>query len=104
MNEYNSKTEEEVISETEDEVKEPPMYKVLLHNDNYTTMEFVVEVLMLIFNKSPEESVRIMLNVHQKGIGVCGVYTYELSETKVNTVKALAGENGFPLKCTMEQE
>jgi ATP-dependent Clp protease adaptor protein ClpS len=80
------------------------MYKVLLHNDDYTTMEFVVEVLMLVFNKPPEEAVEIMLNVHQKGIGICGVYTYEVSETKVNTVQDLARQNGFPLKCTMEEE
>ena len=104
MSEYNSETEEEVISETRDEIDEPSMYKVLLHNDDYTTMEFVVEILMLVFNKSPEEAVEIMLNVHQKGIGICGVYTYEVSETKVNTVHDLARENGFPLKCTMEEE
>jgi len=104
MNEYNSETEEEVISETRDEIDEPPMYKVLLHNDDYTTMEFVVEILMVVFKKSPDESVEIMLNVHKKGIGICGVYTYEVSETKVNTVHTLARENGFPLKCTMEEE
>ena len=104
MSEYSPETEEEVISETRDEIDEPPMYKVLLHNDDYTTMEFVVEILMLVFNKTPEEAVEIMLNVHQKGIGICGVYTYEVSETKVNTVHDLARENGFPLKCTMEEE
>jgi len=104
MSEYNSETEEEVISETRDEIDEPSMYKVLLHNDDYTTMEFVVEILMLVFNKSPEEAVEIMLNVHQKGIGICGVYTYEVSETKVNTVHDLARDNGFPLKSTMEEE
>jgi len=104
MSEYSPEIEEEVISETRDEIDEPPMYKVLLHNDDYTTMEFVVEILMLVFNKSPEEAVKIMLNVHQKGIGICGVYTYEVSETKVNTVNDLARENGFPLKCTMEEE
>jgi ATP-dependent Clp protease adaptor protein ClpS len=104
MSEYSPETEEEVISETRDEIDEPPMYKVLLHNDDYTSMEFVVEILMLVFNKPPEEAVEIMLNVHQKGIGICGVYTYEVSETKVNTVHDLARENGFPLKCTMEEE
>ena len=104
MNEHSPEMEEEVISETRDEIDEPPMYKVLLHNDDYTTMEFVIEIMMLVFKKSPEESVEIMLNVHQKGIGICGIYTYEVSETKVNTVKAFARENGFPLKCTMEQE
>ena len=104
MNEHSPETEEEVISETSDEIDEPPMYKVLLHNDDYTTMEFVVEILMLVFNKTPEEAVEIMLNVHQKGIGICGVYTYEVSETKVNTVHDLARDNGFPLKSTMEEE
>jgi len=104
MSEYSPETEEEVISETRDEIDEPPMYKVLLHNDDYTTMEFVVEILMFVFNKPPEEAVKIMLNVHQKGIGICGVYTYEVSETKVNTVHDLARQNGFPLKCTMEEE
>ncbi|MBW1726128.1 MAG: ATP-dependent Clp protease adapter ClpS [Deltaproteobacteria bacterium] len=104
MSEYSPETEEEVISETRDEIDEPPMYKVLLHNDDYTTMEFVVEILMLVFNKPPEEAVEIMLNVHQKGIGICGIYTYEVSETKVNTVHDLARQNGFPLKCTMEEE
>ena len=104
MNEHSPEIEEEVISEIRDEIDEPPMYKVLLHNDDYTTMEFVVEVLMLVFNKPPEEAVEIMLNVHQKGIGICGVYTYEVSETKVNTVHDLARQNGFPLKCTMEEE
>ncbi|MGA8178876.1 MAG: ATP-dependent Clp protease adapter ClpS [Desulfobacterales bacterium] len=103
-NGYGPDLEEEIISEIRDEIDEPSMYKVLLHNDDYTTMEFVVEILMLVFKKSPEEAVEIMLNVHQKGIGVCGVYPYEVSETKVKTVDALARENGFPLKCTMEKE
>ena len=104
MNEHSPEIEEDVISEVRDEIDEPPMYKVLLHNDDYTTMEFVVEILMLVFNKTPEEAVEIMLNIHQKGIGICGVYTYEVSETKVNTVDSLAREHGFPLKCTMEEE
>lgn len=104
MSEYSPEIEEEITSEIRDEVEEPPMYKVLLHNDDYTTMEFVVEILMLVFNKPSEEAVLIMLNVHHKGIGICGVYTYEVSETKVNTVHALAREWGYPLKCTMEKE
>ena len=104
MNEYDPALEEEILSETRDKIDEPFMYKVLLHNDDYTTMEFVVEILMLVFKKSPEEAVKIMLNVHHKGIGVCGVYPYEISETKVKTVESLARENGFPLKCTMEKE
>ncbi len=104
MNEYSPEVEEEVTHETKDEVREPSMFRVLLHNDDYTTMEFVVEILIIVFNKSPEEAVEIMLNVHRKGIGMCGVYTYEVSETKVNIVHVLARENGFPLKCTMEKE
>jgi ATP-dependent Clp protease adaptor protein ClpS len=104
MNDYIPEIEEEADSDVKDDVREPPMYKVLIHNDDYTTMEFVVEVLMLIFNKSPEEAVGIMLNVHRKGIGICGVYTFEVSETKVNTVHSIARQNGFPLKCTMEKE
>jgi ATP-dependent Clp protease adaptor protein ClpS len=100
----NPELEEDVVSETRDEIDEPSMYKVILHNDDYTTMEFVVEILMLVFKKTPEEAVKIMLNVHQKGIGICGVYPFEVSETKVKTVDALAKENGFPLKCTMERE
>ena len=95
---------EDVQTRTRRHVKEPNLYKVLLHNDDYTTMEFVVEILMTVFNKSIEESTRIMLNVHQKGIGVCGIYTYELAETKVDTVERLARANDFPLKCSMERE
>jgi len=96
-NGYSPELEEDVISEVGDDIDEPSMYKVLLHNDDYTTMEFVVEILMIVFK-------RIMLNVHHKGIGICGVYTYEVSETKVNAVHALGRQHGFPLKCTMEKE
>ncbi|MDH4206566.1 MAG: ATP-dependent Clp protease adapter ClpS [Desulfobacteraceae bacterium] len=104
MNGYSPEIEEDVVSEVGDDIDEPSMYKVLLHNDDYTTMEFVVEILMIVFKKSPEDAVRIMLNVHHKGIGICGVYTYEVSETKVKAVHALARQYGFPLKCTMERE
>ncbi|MFP4452638.1 MAG: ATP-dependent Clp protease adapter ClpS [Desulfobacterales bacterium] len=103
MTGYDPETEEEVVSETEQEVTKPPMYRVLLHNDDYTTMEFVVELLMYIFNKSLEEATRIMLNVHRSGKGVCGTYTYEVAETKVEMVHQLARERGFPLKSTMEK-
>jgi ATP-dependent Clp protease adaptor protein ClpS len=104
MNGDSPELEEDVISEVGDDIDEPSMYKVLLHNDDYTTMEFVVQILMIVFNKSSEDAVRIMLNVHHKGIGICGVYTYEVSETKVNSVHTLARQYGFPLKCTMEKE
>ncbi len=82
----------------------PPMYKVLLHNDDYTSMDFVVEILMMIFGKSLENATRIMLNVHEQGRGVCGIYTRDIAETKVNTVHVLAREREFPLKSTMEKE
>ncbi len=88
---------------TDRDLKEPPMYKVLLHNDDYTTMEFVVQVLMQVFHKSVEQATQIMLNVHKRGIGMCGVFTFEVAETKVQTVTRLARENGHPLKCTMEK-
>jgi len=94
---------EKVKSETRKDVAEPPMFKVLLHNDDYTTMEFVVELLMGVFHKSFEDATRIMLNVHKTGYGVCGVYTYEIAETKVETVHHLAIESGFPLKSSIEK-
>ena len=104
MGQYESDVEESVSSETDQEVEEPPMYKVMLLNDDYTTMEFVVEILMYVFQKSSEEAMRIMLNVHRNGVGICGVYTHEVAETKVDTVQTLARENGFPLKCIMERD
>jgi ATP-dependent Clp protease adaptor protein ClpS len=96
--------EEEIVSSTDQETQEPPMYKVLLLNDDYTTMDFVVEVLMVVFHKSFESATEIMLNVHRNGVGLCGVYTYDVAETKVLTVEALARERGFPLRCTMEKD
>ena len=104
MGHYDSEIEEDVGSQTDIDVDEPPMYKVMLLNDDYTTMEFVVEVLIYVFQKSSEEAIQIMLNVHRIGIGVCGLYPYEIAETKVDTVEDLARENGFPLKCIMERE
>lgn len=97
-------TEAETGTTVETREDEPSMYKVLLLNDDYTTMEFVVEILMFVFNKSTEEAIAVMLNVHRKGTGVCGVYPYEIAETKVDSVHALALEKGFPLKCIMEKD
>jgi len=94
----------DVDARTSTKVKEPAMYKVLLHNDDYTTMEFVVHVLMTVFHRNVEVATQIMLNVHKKGVGLCGVYTYEVAETKVETVTRMARENGHPLKCTMQRE
>ncbi len=84
--------------------KTPPMYKVILHNDDYTTMEFVVEILTGVFGKSLEKATQIMLNVHNKGKDVCGIYPRQIAETKVETVHQLAAGRGFPLKSTMEKE
>ena len=104
MSQYDPDIQESVSTDTLEDIREPSMYRVLLHNDDYTTMEFVVEILMYVFNKTVEAATKIMLNVHQKGVGICGVYTYEVAETKVETVQRLAEENGFPLKCTMEED
>lgn len=83
--------------------QEPPLYKVLLHNDDYTSMEFVVLLLEKVFNKSTPEATRIMLNVHQQGIGIAGVYHKEIAETKVAIVHDLAQKNEFPLRCSLEK-
>ena len=88
----------------EEEIKEPSMFRVLLHNDDYTTMEFVVKVLEEVFHKSAEESVAIMMSVHQKGMGVCGVYPREIAEFRVALVARRAQMAGFPLLCTMEKD
>ena len=104
MSDYNPETKGDVITETREDFTEPSMYRVLLLNDDYTTMEFVVEILIQVFSKPVEEATLIMLNVHRIGVGLCGVYTYEVAETKVDTVNALAKERGFPLKCNMEKE
>ncbi len=85
-------------------LKEPSMYRVLLMNDDYTPMDFVVDILTTVFHKSAEEALQIMMNVHKKGSGVCGVFTYEIAETKVETVHSLAEEHGYPLRSTMEKE
>ena len=94
----------EVLERTRHETKKPDMYKVLLLNDDYTTMDFVVEVLETVFHKSPAEAHRIMMAVHTQGKGLCGVYPFEVAETKVATVIELARGSGFPLRAAMEPE
>jgi len=84
------------------ELDEPPMYKVLLHNDDYSTMDFVVMVLTRIFHKTTQQAEQIMIQVHEKGKGLCGVYTKEIAQTKVEQVKVLAKQNEFPLLATYE--
>jgi ATP-dependent Clp protease adaptor protein ClpS len=88
---------------TKQKLKKPTMYKVLLHNDDYTTMEFVVFVLQHVFQRSETDAVQVMLHVHRNGMGVAGVYTYEFAETRVAQVDNLARQHEFPLRCTMEE-
>lgn len=96
--------EEDVLTESRPRTRVPRRYRVLFHNDDFTTMEFVVEVLVRYFHKSETEAGRIMLEVHIKGVGVAGVYTREVAETKVAQVTEAARERGFPLLVTMEPE
>jgi ATP-dependent Clp protease adaptor protein ClpS len=96
--------QEDPIAEIDEEISEPPMYKVLLHNDDFTTKAFVVAVLRGVFNKSQDEATHLMWHIHKNRIGVCGIYPQEVAETKIAQVTALAKENGFPLKTTMEAE
>ena len=93
-----------VISKTKPQTKRPSLYRVLLLNDDYTPMEFVVHVLEQFFNKDAETARRIMMHVHQHGIGECGVYTYEVAETKVTQVMDFARKHQHPLQCVMEKK
>jgi len=93
-----------VLTRPKPKTKKPSMYKVLLLNDDFTPMEFVVEVLQRFFSKSQDESTKVMLSVHNKGVGLCGVYTYEIAETKVTQVMDYARQNQHPLQCTLEKE
>ena len=104
MGQYDSEIEEGVGSQTDIDVEEPPLYKVMLLNDDYTTMEFVVDVLVEVFNKTHAEATQIMLHVHMRGRGICGVYTREVAETKVALVGDRARAEGHPLLCTMEPD
>ena len=97
-----SKFEEEL--DVSLELQEPLMYRVLLHNDDYTSMDFVVEVLMSIFHKRHEEAEQIMIWIHEKGVAICGVYSFEIAQTKAEQVKRLAKQNEFPLLATIEED
>ena len=92
-----------VLTDKKEKIQEPPLYRVLLHNDDYTTMEFVVMILETVFHKNSTDATRIMLNVHQQGTGIAGVYTREIADTKINVVHDLARRNEFPLRCSMER-
>jgi ATP-dependent Clp protease adaptor protein ClpS len=93
-----------VLQERMEKTKTPRMYSVVLLNDDYTTMEFVVAVLEKVFQKSPAEAFRLMMQVHTQGRAVCGTYTYEVAETKADTVHDLASREGFPLQASLEEE
>ena len=102
MSDRKVKEEGEVKTREEQRTKEPPSYRVVLLNDDYTSMEFVVLILQTVFHKDTGEATKIMLQVHEKGAGTAGVYTREVAETKITTVHHLASQHEFPLKCTME--
>ena len=114
MSEYNDPFEDDLednledslvaVQEAKPKLKRPSLYRVLLLNDDYTTMDFVVMVLKTVFNLSEERAAQIMLHVHQKGVGICGVFTREIAETKVDQVMNLAKQNQHPLQCTMEPD
>ena len=104
MADADRRTSGEVLERTRQETKKPELYKVLLLNDDYTTMEFVIEILETIFHKQPAEAHRIMMMVHTQGKGLCGVYPFDVAETKVATVTDRAREGGFPLRAAMEPE
>lgn len=93
-----------VLAQTRPKTKKPSLYKVLMLNDDYTPMEFVVHVLQNFFRMTPERATQVMLNVHREGVGVCGVFTYEIAETKVSQVMDLARKNQHPLQLTLEKE
>jgi ATP-dependent Clp protease adaptor protein ClpS len=95
--------EEQQQVQDKERTKEPSLYKVLLHNDDYTTMDFVIMILETVFNKDATEATRIMLNVHNQGIGIAGVYTKEIGETKIAVVHDMARKNQHPLKCSLEE-
>ena len=103
MSRFDSDTDEAVVTESATRLKRPPLYQVILHNDDFTTMEFVVYVLQNVFQRSETDALRIMLQVHLEGVGVAGVYTYEIAEMKVAKVTELAQANEFPLLCTIEE-
>jgi ATP-dependent Clp protease adaptor protein ClpS len=96
--------DEEVATETRERLKKPPLFRVLLHNDDFTTMEFVVEVLRRVFGRDEAEAFRIMWAVHTQGVGCAGVYTYEIAEMKVERVTHMARAQEYPLLCTIEEE
>jgi ATP-dependent Clp protease adaptor protein ClpS len=103
MADADRKTGDQVLERTRPRTKKPTLFNVLLHNDDYTTMQFVVEVLETIFHKTPAQAFRVMMHVHTRGKGLCGAYPYEVAETKVSMVHEHARSQGFPLRASMEE-
>ena len=103
MAERQDRFDGEILEKAEEGLKEPNMYRILLLNDDYTTQDFVVEILVTVFHKQPVDATRIMLDVHKKGRGVVGLYPYDIAATKVKQVKEMARQREFPLKCVMEK-
>ena len=98
-----NKVEQKTAQKSGEKTTSPPLYRVLMHNDDYTTMEFVVSMLVSVFHLSLTEADRIMLQIHLRGTGVCGVFSYEIAETKIHQVHVQARQQGFPLKCSLEE-
>jgi ATP-dependent Clp protease adaptor protein ClpS len=97
------KTDRSVLEKTKEETRTPELFSVVLLNDDYTTMDFVLQVLETVFNKQPAEAFRIMMQVHTQGQGLCGIYPFEIAETRVATVHELAHDHGFPLRAIIEK-
>lgn len=104
MPEREREFEEDVATESRERLKKPPLFRVLLHNDDYTTMEFVIEVLKKVFGKSDSDAFQIMWAVHTQGLGCAGVYTYEIAEMKIEKATQMARAQEYPLLCTLEEE
>ena len=104
MTKQDTVTKEKTRTIDRQALQEPPRYKVLLHNDDYTTMDFVIMILQTVFGKNTDEATRIMLNVHHQGVGLAGIYSLEIGETKVALVHQLAKKNQFPLRCSLEKD
>ena len=104
MPRHDQDLDEAVATESKTRLKKPPLYRVLIHNDDFTTMDFVVFILQHVFQRSEGDALRIMLHVHNQGVGVAGTYTYEVAEMKAAKVITLAREREFPLLCTVEEE
>ena len=103
MADQQDKFDSEILERDEKKVKEPEMYKVVIHNDDFTTKDFVVHILRVVFHKEPAEATRIMLHVHKRGRGVVGVYTWDIAQTRAQRVHQMAKEAEYPLKCTVEE-